>query len=74
MKTEAEKRAQRKYQNKMRQNGQMAQLNISMSSDDKLFIKENAEKNRLSQAQFVLKACRYCVDNNIQLNDIDDND
>ncbi len=70
MKTDAEKRAQKKYQNKIRTTTK-AQLNCTIDREDFNLIADYCEKNDVSKAFLVVKAIKYCIENNIDLKNKD---
>ena len=62
MKTEAQKRANKKYNAKTYK---AFTVNAKIAEYEK--IAEYCEKNEISKAQLLLKAAQYCIDNNIDL-------
>ncbi|MBO5266424.1 MAG: hypothetical protein IJX15_07850 [Ruminiclostridium sp.] len=66
MKTEAEKKAQKKYQNKVRTTTK-AQLNCTISREDFNLITDFCKDNNISKASLVVNAIKYCIENNIDL-------
>lgn len=66
MKTEAEKRAQRKYQNRIRKTTK-AQLNCTIDREDFDVIDEYCKANNVSKAVVVANAIKYCIYNDIDL-------
>ncbi len=66
MKTEAEKKAQKKYQNKIRTTTK-AQLNCTIDREIFNIISEYCAKNDMSKASLVTNAIKYCIENNIDL-------
>ena len=66
MKTEAEKKAQKKYQNKIRTTTK-AQLNCTIDRDVFNAISEYCAAKNMSKAALVTKAIKYCIDNNVDL-------
>ena len=66
MKTEAEKKAQKKYQNKVRTTTK-AQLNCTISREDFNLITDFCKYNNISKASLVVNAIKYCIENNIDL-------
>lgn len=68
MKSEAAKKAQKKYQNKTRTTTK-AQLNCTIDRNDFNFISDYCNNNDISKAQLIVKAIKYCIDNNVNLKD-----
>ncbi len=66
MKTEAEKKAQKKYQNKVRTTTK-AQLNCTIDRKDFDMISEYCSKKDMSKASLVVNAIKYCIENDIDL-------
>ncbi len=63
MRTEAEKRAHRKYQNKVR-NTTKAQLNCTIDRTDYNMIDNYCKEKGISKAQFIVTACKKYIDEN----------
>lgn len=70
MKTEAEKKAQKKYQNKIRTTTK-AQLNCTISREDFELITDFCNSHNISKSSLVVNAIKYCIENNIDLSDKD---
>ncbi len=70
MKTEAEKKAQKKYQNKVRTTTK-AQLNCTIDREDFNLISNYCSDNEISKASLVVNAIKYCIENNIDLKNKD---
>ena len=68
MRSEAQKRADRKYLEKVRYTKNKP-LNITISVSNYDIIDKFCKDNNISKAKFVVAACRYCIDNNIDLTD-----
>ncbi len=66
MKTEAAKRAQRKYQNRIRKTTK-AQLNCTIDREDFDVIDEYCRANNVSKAVVVANAIKFCIYNDIDL-------
>ena len=66
MKTEAEKKAQKKYQNKIRTTTK-AQLNCTIDREDFNMISEYCTAHNISKAVLVTNAIKYCIYNDIDL-------
>ena len=70
MKTEAEKKAQKKYQNKLRKTTK-AQLNCTIDREDFNAITDFCESRNISKAFLVVKAVKYCIENDIDFKDVE---
>ena len=66
-KTEAEKRANKKYRYKKLSDGTKKQINATLNIDDYNMIDNYCKKIRLSKAACIVAAVRYCADNDIDL-------
>lgn len=60
--TEAQKRAKAKYNAKT-----YKQLKVNVKPLDYNIIDQYCNKHGISKAAFVVGACKYCIDNNIDL-------
>ncbi len=67
MRSEAQKKADRKYYDKTYKN-----LQVSIKIDDYNFIDDLAKSRSMSKAGLIVKAMHYIHDNNIDLNTDDD--
>lgn len=67
MKTEAQKRADKKYRMKKLNDGTKKQINATLDIEDYNIIDKHCTANNISKAQFIVAACKYCIDNNIKL-------
>ncbi|MGN0586579.1 MAG: hypothetical protein ACI4JF_04770 [Oscillospiraceae bacterium] len=67
MRSEAQKAADKKYRNKKLSDGTKKQINATLDIDDYNMIDTYCTENNISKAQFIVKACKYCIDNNIDL-------
>lgn len=65
--TEAQKKASTKYQNKARAEGKQAQLNVTISPEEKKMIDQASESMGLSRPRLLVAAIKYCIDHNIKL-------
>lgn len=45
------------------------QLKVEISPEDYIFIDEQCKKLNISKAKFIVAACKYCIDNNIKLDE-----
>lgn len=43
------------------------QLNINLKPDDFSIIDQHCKSHGISKAAFIVGACKYCIDNNIDL-------
>lgn len=66
MKTEAQKKAQKKYQNQARTT-KKAQLNCTIDREDFNFIDELAKSLNVSKAALIVNSVHYIADNNIDI-------
>lgn len=41
------------------------QLKVDIKPEDYSFIDEYCKENKISKAKFIVKACKYCIDNEI---------
>ena len=62
MKTEAEKKAQKKYQNRIRTTTK-AQLNCTIDRNDFDIISNYCNNSGMSKAQFIVAACKEYINN-----------
>lgn len=67
--TDSQKKASAKYQNKARAEGKQAQLNVTVSPEEKKLIDEAAKNAGLSRPRLLVAAVKYCIDNNINLDE-----
>lgn len=61
--SEAQKRADKKYNLKRN----VKQLTASVKPDDYAMIDNYCKSTNISKAKFIVGACKYCIDNNIDL-------
>ncbi len=66
MKTEAQKKAQKKYMSKVRGTTKR-QVSVTIDTADFEFIDSYAKEHDISKAQLIVKAIRYVADNDIDL-------
>lgn len=62
MKTEAQKRADKKYRYKKLSDGSKKQINATLNIDDYNLIHAYCKSLKISKAQFIVSSCRYCID------------
>ena len=67
MKTDAQKKANTKYINKMRNNGSIKAFNITVKTEDYNIIDTFCKGRGISKAKFVVGACKYAIENNIDV-------
>ncbi len=65
--SEAQKRADKKYLQQARANGKQAQLNVTVTPSEKQLIDEAVNMFGLSRARLIVAAVKYCINNNIDL-------
>ncbi len=61
----------KKISNKKYDKLHMKTLQLSMKKEDAEKIKQYADNNNMSTSLFCRKCIRYCIDNDININDID---
>jgi len=66
MRSEAQKRADKKYYAKNYKN-----LQVSVKISDYNDIDEYCKKNNISKANLIVNSVKYCIENNIDLSDKD---
>lgn len=62
MRSEAQKRADKKYHAKTYRN-----LQMSVKIADYEIVDNYCKSANISKASFIINACKYCIDNNIDL-------
>lgn len=65
--SEAQKQADKRYEQKRMQNGTIKQLAVKIKPDHYNIIDQHCKSHGISKAAFVVGACKYCIDNNIDL-------
>lgn len=65
--TDAKRKANAKYNKKMLENGINRQISITVKTEDYNIIDEYTKNNAPSKTKFIIAACKYCIDNNINL-------
>jgi len=63
MRSEAQKKADKKYNSKRT----TVHLGISIKPEDYNFIDNYSKDNNISKAQLIIKAVRYCIEHDIKL-------
>ena len=66
MRSEAQKKADKKYNEKVRY-VKNHPLNVTISVDDYKLIDDFCKNNCMSKASLVVKAIKYCIENDIDL-------
>ena len=67
MRSEAQKKADKKYRYKKLEDGTKKQINATIDSSDYKMIDEYCKENEISKASLIVKAVKYCIENNIDL-------
>lgn len=67
--SQAKLKANAKYQSKARAEGKQAQLNVTVTPEEKTLIDKAAADSGLSRPRLLVAAVKYCVDNGITLSD-----
>ena len=67
MRSEAQKKADKKYRYKKLADGTKKQINATISAEDYELIDNFCKDNDISKAQFIIKSCKYIIENNIDL-------
>ncbi len=67
MRSEAQKKADKKYRYKKLADGTKKQINATISADDYSMIDSYCKDNDISKASLIVKAIRYCINKNIDL-------
>ncbi len=65
--TEAQKRADKKYRTKKLSDGTRRQINATVDTGDYNAIDAYCKKMNISKAAFITSACRFIIDNDIPL-------
>ena len=66
-KSDAQKKADKKYRYKKLKDGTKKQINATLNIDDYNYIDIYCKNNNISKARQSVGACRYCIENNIDL-------
>ncbi len=67
MKSEAQKRADRKYRMKKLSDGTKKQINATLDIADYRMIDDYCTANNISKASLIVNSIRYVIDNNIDI-------
>ena len=73
MRSEAQKKADKKYRTKKLTDGTKKQINATLNIDDYNMIDQHCAAAGMSKAAFIVAAARYCIEHDINLNG-DNND
>lgn len=68
MRSEAKKKADKKYRMKKLSDGTKKQINATLDIDDYKTIDDYSKEIGISKAQLIVKAIKYCADNEIDFN------
>lgn len=71
--TEAQKRADKKYRAKKMHDGTKKQLNVALSADDFNMIDDFCKSMEISKPAFITGACRYFIENQIPVSELKNN-
>ena len=66
--SEAKKRANEKYRKKKLSDGTKKQINATLDIEDYNMIDQHCATTGISKAQLIVKAIRYCIEHDINLN------
>ena len=66
MRSEAQKKADKKYSDKVRYTKNRP-LNVTVSVEDYNTIDEHCKKQDISKAKFIVAACKYIINNDIEI-------
>ncbi|MBO5266064.1 MAG: hypothetical protein J6B08_02075 [Ruminiclostridium sp.] len=67
MRSEAQKNADKKYRYKKLSDGSKKQINATLDISDYTMIDDFCKENDISKASLIVKAIKYCIENNIDL-------
>ncbi len=67
MRSDAQKNADKKYRYKKLADGTKKQINATLDIADYNMINDYSTETGLSKAALIVKAIKYCIDNNIDL-------
>ncbi len=67
MRSEAQKKADKKYRYKKLADGTKKQINATVNADDYNLIDNFCKENNISKAHFIVESAKYCIENNIDL-------
>ena len=65
--SEAQKRADKKYLQQARASGKQVQLNVTVTPAEKKLIDDAVEVFSLSRARLIVAAVKYCLNNDVDL-------
>ncbi len=67
MRSEAQKKADKKYRQKKLTDGTKKQINATLDIDDYNMIDDYCKVNDMSKASLIVNAVKYCIENDINL-------
>lgn len=67
MRSEAQKKADKKYRQKKLSDGTKKQINATLDIEIYNMIDEYCKSNDISKASMIANAVKYCIENNIKL-------
>lgn len=67
MRSEAQKKADKKYRTKKLTDGTKKQINATLNIDDYNMIDKYCNDNGISKASFIVATAKYCIDHDIKL-------
>lgn len=67
MRSEAQKKADKKYRQKKLTDGTKKQINATLDADVYNMIDDYCKNNDISKASLIVSAIKYCIENNIDL-------
>ena len=71
--SEAKKRADKKYRTKILHNGTKKQINATLNIDDYNMINDFCNNMEISKAAFITGACRYVIENQRPVSELKNN-
>ena len=71
MRSEAQKKADKKYRYKKLEDGTKKQINATIDLSDYKMIDDYCKNNGVSKASLIVKAIKYCIENNIDLKNVE---
>jgi len=67
MRSEAQKKADKKYRQKKLSDGTKKQINATLDTEIYNMFDNYCKDNEISKASFITNAIKYCIENNINL-------
>lgn len=71
--TEAQKRADKKYRTQKLHDGTKKQLNVTLNTEDFNMIHDFCQSMEISKPSFIAGACRYVIENQIPVSELKNN-